>query len=109
MKLPPFGKQVSDSVRELWVYVGTAAWRLKAESCRSRPGKVLLPPGELPSAYRWPVSGREALIVVLGDIDDTVLLQMAHECLRQGATVARVLDGAGFLSVHRKEVRHAPK
>lgn len=107
MKPPPFGKQVSDDVREVLIYAGTDAWRVKGEICRLIPGRVILPPGELPSAYRWPVAGRDVLIVALGDIHDTALLHLAHEVLRQGATVARVLDGGGRLSVHRREVRHA--
>lgn len=106
-KLPPFGKQVSDGERHLWIYAGSDAWRAKGAICRLIPGRVLLPPGESPSAYRWPVAGRDVLIVVLGDIDDTALLQLAHECLRQGAKVVRVLETTLHLSAHRAEVRHA--
>ena len=105
-RFPPYGKQVSDGVRELLIYTGYDAWRLKGDICRLIPGRVILPPGESPGAFRWPVAGRDVLVIVLGDIADEVLLQLAHECLSQGATVARVLDGEGGLSVHRKEVRH---
>lgn len=87
--------------REIWIYCGRDAWEQFGDDCAANPGRVVLPDGSTASAFSWPVIDREVLIVAVGDADDDLLLELAHECLRQGATVARCLDTSLTLSVHR--------
>lgn len=107
MKLPPYGKGVPDACRELWIYSGDEAWQL-SKLCAKNPGRVILPPVSDPLLYRWPVRGREALVVQDGQESELRLLRLAHALLRDGATVVRVIHGATYaLAVFRHNDKDA--
>lgn len=103
-KLPPFGHTVPGDCHEVRIYVGTEAWT-KATHCYVNFGRMLLPDGEPPESYSWPVAGRDALIFQVGEINDDIVRRLVRECLRQGAGVVRVFDRSNKLTVHR--VNHA--
>lgn len=114
-KLPPYGQALAkaletNTLREVWIFVGDAAW-----SHVTRPaadGRTLLPPGESPSVFRWPVDGLEVLAIQAGAVTEAALLELRDNLLNNGATVVRILAedeaGASYLTTHRpvSEVRH---
>lgn len=60
-RLPPYGREVAAAVASgqrvnVYVISGIAAWdRARKRHADKQPGNVmLLPPGEDPTAYRWP-------------------------------------------------------
>ena len=111
-RLPPFGKTV---VRRLtlgvpmnvWVFAGDRAWR--EASWRNRyigPGfTLMLPPGESPDAYRWPVRGQHLMLVWLdGSHDEPCqhigqdeLTEFAQVLLENGASKVTAVSTDGFL------------
>lgn len=94
-RLPPFGKPLARAllagrvpVNDVWLFAGTRAWE-KEESAK-RP-KLILPPDEAPSAFRWPVRRCSVLISAVGDLPDHRALALIHALLTDGAEVVRVL------------------
>ncbi len=96
-RLPPYGARLRSGLSELRVYVGAGAWdraraaedsivtgecahcghqRLAKPS--SRGSFVVLPPGEDPAAYAWPVATLAVLVLVAG-------AWSVDECRRLGA------------------------
>jgi hypothetical protein len=64
-KLPPYGRNVVNNPRNVFIYAGRDAW----SSGRTRANLVgknsvmVLPPGEDFRAYRWPVKGLSLMLV----------------------------------------------
>lgn len=53
-RLPPFGKSLIPRIsKTLWVCVGTEAWERGNSPTWFPRSKVVLPPGDDPSAFRW--------------------------------------------------------
>lgn len=69
---------------EVIVYVGAGAWRRarSATHCPRHP-RTLLPPGDDPAAYRWPVAG--GVVIVMGDADRDALLALSGALLAASA------------------------
>lgn len=67
-KLPPYAKQLKAGAGEtLWVCTGTEAWARAKSTTWMNGKKVVLPPGDDPSAYRWDVAGRFEDVVIVVD------------------------------------------
>lgn len=86
--LPPFGRSVLGHLRRgetlnLWVYGGRRGWE-EARWCNKHIGAgsaMLLPPGDDPDEYTWPVYSLELMLVWLDG---------SFEKLEQHATVAQL-------------------
>lgn len=50
---PPYAKQLNRSKRTLWICCGSSAWERVNWPTWMPGAKVLLPPGEHPSAFKW--------------------------------------------------------
>jgi hypothetical protein len=94
MKLPPFGKLADKhpSTAELRIYLGDNPQSWNVARLRNSAGPaLLLPAGEDFSGYRWPVSGREVLLMLLGPYYQ--VQEFATHLLSQGAWIVRVPHG----------------
>lgn len=121
-RLPPFGKAVAS--RLAWgnppaavlVTVGAGAWdRAKKALAGSWGDAVLLMPhGESPATFTWPVSGLHAIVETAAGPNDALLAELASELLNSGASLvafvredwrdgAIVYDRDGF----RRDIRPA--
>ncbi len=71
--LPPYGKQYLLGRPDLgpWVACGAEAWEVAKASSFPR---MVLPPGDAATAYRWPVSGMTVTITEHG-IDSPDLIR----------------------------------
>ena len=69
-RLPPFGREVENAITEnkslnVYLFAGRDAWEC-ARARREAHGSgsaLLLPPGDDPTAYRWPTVANGVLIV----------------------------------------------
>lgn len=52
-RLPPYAKTLNPDRRTLWVLAGTESWEWAKNSAWMHGAKVVLPPGDHPSAYGW--------------------------------------------------------
>ena len=52
-RLPPYAKTLNPDRRTLWVLAGTEAWEWAKNAEWMHGAKVVLPPGDHPSAYGW--------------------------------------------------------
>lgn len=102
-KLPPYGRSLPKTLRELWIYCGSDAW-----SYVPAHGRTLLPPGESPSAFRWPVAGLEVLVIQTGAVAEATLLELRDVLLRAAANVVRIVAeneaGASYMTIHQPVV-----
>ena len=69
-KLPPFGRTVATSLKRnewlnLFIFAGHEAWKRANHRIRyAGPASALvLPPGENPDDYRWPVYRQEVMLI----------------------------------------------
>lgn len=115
-RLPPFGKGIKDRIgslppcdRTIWVYSGDRhAWDLARVRSALKLPVLVLPPGEDPRLYVWPVHGCEVIVTDIGGSVDGALLTLASELLQSGASVVRIVNGTKpSLAVFRREAIHA--
>lgn len=119
-RLPPYGKEVEQAVREgrftnVAVFAGPSAWA-RATSRRRTHGPastLVLPPNEPPASYRWPVIPG-GVMVVAGDRKSA--LELAQAIVSDGtplafaifgdcdAVIVRSPDWASSLSTHPMQV-----
>ena len=96
LRLPPFAamQQSKTPSNGLWLYTGTDAWG-RARGDLDKPSRLvtLLPLGDDPEGYRWPVAGDEVVVVHTGGESPEVLRALAEVLIRQGALHVVVLDG----------------
>ncbi len=69
-RLPPYGCDVLARLQRgenlnVWVYGGTMAWdEAQWRTQNSGPGAtLLLPPGDKPGKYHWPVQGLKVMLI----------------------------------------------
>lgn len=65
-----------------FVYTGKDAWSIARDA---RCPALVLPDGEKPEAFRWPVAGFAVTIVRTSPIDSEIQLALARELLKAGA------------------------
>jgi len=93
MKLPPFGKRLDANSREIWVYFGTEAWNAARYRNKRKLPVLLLPPDRDPQNFRWPVAGKEVLLIQQGQHDILKIPSLANLFFAYGATVVRCVYG----------------
>ncbi len=98
-RLPPFGKPLADALRagrvpanDIRLYIGVDAWTAAERHTASAP-KLVLPPGEPPDSFSWPVQGCSVWVIQAGDASDHQLLTLTQTLLDAGAEVVRVSQG----------------
>jgi hypothetical protein len=108
MKLPPFAKQMNPDAREVWLYFGGDPWpAAKCRAARKLP-VLLLPPDQNPEAFRWPVAGKQVLMIQQGGIEIQKIPAFASLLFSYGASVVRCIYGEGdFVSYERKSCGQA--
>lgn len=91
-KLPPYGRNLARLLASgnkpkncVFVFAGSNAWQ-SAEFHKHRQAVLLLPPGDDPEHFCWPVAGIDCLVGQQGEIHEETLLRLAHVLLRHGAT-----------------------
>ena len=111
---PPFAKQAAKypTTDEIRIYVGDCDQVWTNTKVRNSYGPaIMLPPGEGFLKYRWPVKGREVLMIQVGGFDEDVLEAFCTYIVIEGANVVRVVygeDGAGArIATFRPEVSDA--
>lgn len=105
-RLPPFAAQQQGKIPRngVWVLAGLNAMVLidtgrdtwdRARGDLDDPSRLvtLLPLGDDPAGYRWPVAGDEVVVVHSGGETAERLRSLAVELIRQGSTHVVVLDG----------------
>jgi hypothetical protein len=93
LRLPPFAHDVvADPARAVWVSAGPGAWaRARRWRSEKEPGLVL-PPGEDPGAYQWPVHGLNVALIAT-DMPEDDVAQILLALQRGGAVVVAILYG----------------
>ena len=91
---PPFTVMAAKypATDEIRIYVGSNRQSWDVARLRNAYGPaVLLPPGEDFNKYKWPVKGREVLVLLLGEFPEEQ--EFAAHLVNEGAPVVRVLNG----------------
>src|SRR3989344_4133114 len=105
-KLPPFGRDVEWKRRmgfpiNLFIFCGTGAWERAQQRIDYYKGDALiLPPGEAPERYKWPVKNLDVLMI-WPDGDYTSICRFAEILVKQGANkviAPWIEDKDGYLS-----------
>jgi hypothetical protein len=96
-KLPPFGALLSERQKfknPPWlvvVCVGAGAWApAKARKVRGDSVGLVLPPGENPSAFTWPVNGCRVVVEWNTGPGVELVVELARELLRAGAKTVTI-------------------
>ena len=82
--LPPYGRQYLDQrpSNGPWIACGPGAW----EFTRLKPFPVIvLPDGDDPADYRWPVIDQDVLLIEVGIYDTERIERIAQVLLESGA------------------------
>ena len=91
-RVPPYAGQVQATVKTIWISAGPAAWeRGKRWQGEGEPGLVL-PPGEHPADYVWPVQGYNVALIAL-DMPDEAVAEIVSVLMGAGAQVIATLFG----------------
>lgn len=72
---------------------------------------LMVPPGDYPASYSWPVSGHDVVLIGTGSTDRRII-ETCRALLRDGATKVAIIQGLDWrqsrLSIVRaKAVKHA--
>jgi len=113
-KLPPYGKdlakkRLSGACINLFVCCGKQGWDYARRRVRNNTDALVLPHGEDPKKYKWPVRGLDVLLC-WPDGDYASIYGFAEFLIQQGAkkVVAPWLeDKDGFLSFYPAKHRGA--
>ncbi len=89
MKLPPFGKAVAEKLRRgawtnIFVFAGAGGWDRAKGRDYSGGDVLLLPSGDDPARYKWPVSG-QALMLVWLDGTKAEIFNFGEVLIKSGA------------------------
>ncbi len=103
-RLPPYGREylAKKPSSGAWVIVGSDAW-LYVE-WKSFPVMVL-PPGDDPAAYHWPVAGEDVILMQHGDADEADVERTILELLRSGARLVVAIGLPGDSKYCYREAR----
>jgi hypothetical protein len=108
-RLPPFGREYlsrAPLVEGPWILIGSEAWR-EAYVRRETGATVMVMPGdEVPSTFRWPVSGEYVTVLQSGLLSDELVRQLAVELLYSGRAQAVFFQSYDGLHVFHPEQRH---
>jgi hypothetical protein len=105
MKAAPYSLKLHPT-SEIRIYAGSQAWgtaRIRNSYCADA---LVLPEGESPSQYSWPVRGVDVLVIQAGIIDLKPIPELAHILIASGATIVRVVYGED-MAIYRSSRRVA--
>lgn len=83
MKTAPYGRRVI-STSNLFIFAGQDAWARAKQ--RNKGNAMVLPEGDEPTSYQWPVSGQQIMLVWPGAARESVL-DFGKHLIRSGAEV----------------------
>ncbi len=77
-KLPPFGKSVEEKLRHkqwlnIFVFAGVEGWARARSRNYSGDDCLLLPHGENPDQYSWPVTNQSLMLVWIDGTRDEII------------------------------------
>jgi len=106
MKVPPYGKPLKALLEQgqlpnnsVYLYIGQKAWDKGQLSAISRPTRTLiLPYGQSPLLYEWPVNGCDILMIETSPIDTEYIENFANLLFSYGA-IKIVLINVNLLSI----------
>jgi hypothetical protein len=85
-RLPPYAKRATSNPDKgligFYIYTGRDAWNIARDA---KCPALVLPDGERPECFRWPVAGHAVTVVRTSPLDTAVQLSLARELLRAGA------------------------
>lgn len=108
-KLPPYSHVLLEKIsnknlskNDIFLFVGHRAWQ-SAKAFSLSQTVLLLPPGESPYEYQWPVINRPVLLINTGNVSEHLIKQTAHALLSSGAEIVRVIEKTtGSLTIFRR-------
>ncbi len=83
MKMAPYGKSVS-AVSNLFIFVGPNSWERAQQ--RKMGNAMVLPEGDEPKAYKWPINGLE-IMLIWKDATRESVLEFGEHLIRSGANL----------------------
>jgi hypothetical protein len=93
MKYPPYGKQAKAHGGEIRIYIGSIAWKNARIRNRYCGDALVMPDGELPECFSWPVHGADVLVLQAGALDLSIIPRLANVLAHAGATIVRAVYG----------------
>lgn len=93
--LPPYGRKYlsENPANGPWIACGRGAW----DYATLKPFPIMvLPDGEDPAAYRWPVFDQDVLLIEVGIYDTEQLERIAQVLLESGARMVFPIRTANF-------------
>jgi len=102
-KLPPFGKvvlELNPRPSEILIVMGSQAWEF---SKTTKKPCLVLPPGEHPAVYRWPVAGIDCLVFERGESNESRLLELIKALLHAGSPTVRAINHSKKFAVFHRE------
>lgn len=99
--LAPYSRTLRQNESLIWVFAGPFAWDWARNDTRN---KLVAPPGDDPAAYRWPVQGKDAVIIDTGS-EENSSLRLAWTLLHSGALMVGLVPLEGRYTVFRQEAR----
>ena len=91
-RFPPYAAQVPAQVKTVWISAGPDAWsRAQRWKSDGTPGLVL-PPGDNPADYIWPVEKFNVALIAT-DMPPDEAAALVRELMDAGAEVIAVLYG----------------
>jgi hypothetical protein len=87
--------------RSVYVVTGSGAWR-KAEEMKFTHAFLMLPPGDVPTAYDWSIlAGHEPIhVIVEGEASKQELIELAQAMNRDGVSRVYTPHGDGTADCH---------
>jgi hypothetical protein len=107
LKLPPFGKPLKDLLlkrtpptNSIYLYIGEHAWKKGRNAAHTyAPDRTLiLPPGDSPKLYYWPVFNLDILIIDTSGCDESLIESLMDELMKYGAEVVRYISWDGKMT-----------
>ena len=80
-RLAPYGKAVTKA-SNLFIFAGPDAWDRAKQ--RKKGNAMVLPEGDEPKAYKWPVHGLEIMLIWMDATRESVL-EFGEHLIRSGA------------------------
>ncbi len=103
-RLPPYARQLRPKENHIWLFTGPSAWEWAVNDTRN---KLLLPAEHDPARYRWPVAGKDVVILDTGSAD-AYLRRTAWALLNAGALRVGCIPPTAdhYVIFGQKAVRH---
>ncbi len=101
LKIAPFGKPLQKAIKsnnpptnDVYLYIGAKAWEEGYKSSFiARPTRTLiLPPGDSPKFYIWPVINLDILIFDTSGCDENLIESLMEELMQCGANAVRFIS-----------------